>query len=204
MHVYLNLLTSHRAQCVAEGWSEKLKEQASEGCNIYGRVRVNKVVGNIHLSPGRSFRSSISNIYDLVPYLRDDGNRHDFSHTIHEFAFEGDDEYDLFKAKAGREMKQRIGIEANPLDGAVGRVSLKVYLLQEMVIQYERVHQTPKQQYMFQYFLKVVSTQFRLLEGKTVSIHLYMNLILFVDTMQILDQHPPVQRDELRERLVKG
>lgn len=204
MHVYLNLLTSHCAQCVAEGWSEKLKEQASEGCNIYGRVRVNKVVGNIHLSPGRSFRSSISNIYDLVPYLRDDGNRHDFSHTIHEFAFEGDDEYDLFKAKAGREMKQRIGIEANPLDGAVGRVSLKVYLLQEMVIQYERVHQTPKQQYMFQYFLKVVSTQFRLLEGKTVSIHLYMNLILFVDTMQILDQHPPVQRDELRERLVKG
>ena len=109
-----------------EGWSEKLQEQASEGCNIYGRLRVNKVVGNIHLSPGRSFRSSMTNIYDLVPYLRDDGNRHDFSHTIHEFAFEGDDEYDLFKAKAGREMKRRMGIEANPLDGAVGRVSLDV------------------------------------------------------------------------------
>ncbi|OBZ68934.1 Endoplasmic reticulum-Golgi intermediate compartment protein 3 [Grifola frondosa] len=79
-------------QCVKEGWSEKLKEQASEGCNVSGQLRVNKVVGNIHLSPGRSFRSSASNIYDLVPYLRTDGNRHDFSHTIHEFAFQGDDE----------------------------------------------------------------------------------------------------------------
>jgi len=140
-------------QCVNEGWSDKLKEQASEGCNIAGRVRVNKVVGNIHLSPGRSFRSGTQNLYDLVPYLRDDGNRHDFSHTIHEFAFEGDDEYDISKAKAGKEMKRRMKIDGNPLDGTSGRTS--------------------KQQYMFQYFLKVVSTQFRTLDGKTVNTNQY-------------------------------
>lgn len=110
-------------QCVKEGWSDKLKEQASEGCNISGRVRVNKVVGNIHLSPGRSFRTGAHNIYELVPYLRDDGNRHDFSHTIHEFAFEGDDEYDINKAEVGREMKHKMGIDGNPLDGSLGRVS---------------------------------------------------------------------------------
>ncbi|KAI0328911.1 Sec1-domain-containing protein [Cubamyces sp. BRFM 1775] len=140
-------------QCVQEGWSEKLKEQASEGCNIAGRVRVNKVVGNIHLSPGRSFRTSAHNLYELVPYLRTDGNRHDFTHTIHKFAFEGDDEYDLTKAKIGKELKQRLGIAENPLDGNTGR--------------------TIKQQYMFQYFLKVVSTQFQTLDGKTINTHQY-------------------------------
>lgn len=61
-------------------------------------------------------------MYDLVPYLKEDGNRHDFSHTIHELAFEGDDEYDISKAEIGREMKQRMGISDNPLDGSSLRV----------------------------------------------------------------------------------
>ncbi|KAJ7928017.1 Sec1-like protein [Mycena leptocephala] len=140
-------------QCKDEGWSEKLKEQSNEGCNISGRIRVNKVIGNIHLSPGRSFQTNSRNIYELVPYLRDDGNRHDFSHTIHHFAFEGDDEYDHYKAELGRAMKERMGIGKNPLDGARARTS--------------------KSQYMFQYFLKVVSTQFRTLDGKTINTHQY-------------------------------
>ncbi|KAK0188075.1 Sec1-like protein [Armillaria mellea] len=136
-------------QCKSEGWADKLREQADEGCNVSGRIRVNKVIGNIHLSPGRSFQTSGRNVYDLVPYLKDDGNRHDFSHTIHQFSFEGDDEYDIFKAASGREMKQRLGLGQNPLDGTAGR--------------------TNKAQYMFQYFLKVVSTQFRTLDGKTIN-----------------------------------
>lgn len=141
------------AQCVQEGWSEKLKEQADEGCNVAGLVRVNKVVGNIHLSPGRSFRTGSQNIYELVPYLKEDGNRHDFTHTIHQFAFVGEHEYDFTKSAASRRLKQSLGIEDNPLDGT----TLK----------------TIKQQYMFQYFLKVVSTQFKTLDGKDVKTHQY-------------------------------
>ncbi|KAI0074122.1 Sec1-domain-containing protein [Panus rudis PR-1116 ss-1] len=140
-------------QCVQEGWSEKLKEQAHEGCNIAGRVRVNKVAGNIQLSPGRSFRTNSHAMYELVPYLKEDGNRHDFTHTIHQFAFEGDDEYDYYKAELSREMRKKMGITANPLDGTNAR--------------------TIKQQYMFQYFLKVVSTQFRSLDGKVVNTNQY-------------------------------
>ncbi|KAJ3901024.1 Sec1 family-domain-containing protein [Lentinula edodes] len=140
-------------QCKNEGWSDKLKEQANEGCNIAGRLRVNKVIGNIHLSPGKSFQSSARNIYELVPYLRDDGNKHDFSHTIHQLSFEGDDEYDYRKAKIGREMKARLGLDTNPLD--------------------DTLHRTSKAQYMFQYFLKVVSTQFRTLDGKIIHSHQY-------------------------------
>ncbi|KAH7870887.1 Sec1 family-domain-containing protein [Lentinula edodes] len=142
-------------QCKNEGWSDKLKEQANEGCNIAGRLRVNKVIGNIHLSPGKSFQSSARNIYELVPYLRDDGNKHDFSHTIHQLSFEGDDEYDYRKAKIGREMKARLGLDTNPLDDTLHRVG------------------TSKAQYMFQYFLKVVSTQFRTLDGKIIHSHQY-------------------------------
>ncbi|KAJ7486008.1 endoplasmic reticulum-derived transport vesicle ERV46 [Mycena galericulata] len=140
-------------QCKDEGWSEKLREQSNEGCNISGRIRVNKVIGNIHLSPGRSFQTNSRNVYELVPYLRDDGNRHDFSHNIHYFAFEGDDEYDVHKAELGRAMKERMGIGKNPLDGTRARTS--------------------KSQYMFQYFLKVVSTQFRTLDGKVVRSNQY-------------------------------
>ncbi|KAG6890820.1 hypothetical protein C0995_003253 [Termitomyces sp. Mi166 len=154
-------------QCKDEGWAENLRDQKNEGCNISGRIRVNKVIGNIHLSPGRSFQTSSRNIYELVPYLRDDGSRHDFSHVIHHFAFEGtllqalfyappsyshvgDDEYDYWKAEAGRAMKKRLGITADPLDNTQGRTS--------------------KAHYMFQYFLKVVSTRFHTEDGQTVGL----------------------------------
>ncbi|TFY83867.1 hypothetical protein EWM64_g143 [Hericium alpestre] len=140
-------------QCAQEHWSDRLHEQSEEGCNIAGRLRVNKVIGNIHFSPGKSFQSSGSNIYDLVPYLKNDENRHDFSHTIHEFAFSADDEYDINKAKVSKEMKERMGIVNNPLDGHMARTS--------------------KSKYMFQYFVKVVSTQFRTLGGKVVNSHQY-------------------------------
>ncbi|KAJ7600844.1 Sec1-like protein [Mycena floridula] len=144
-------------QCKDEGWADKLRDQADEGCNIAGKVRVNKVIGNIHLSPGRSFQTSGRSFYELVPYLRDDGARHDFSHTIHKFAFEGDDEYDIFKAQVGQSMKTRLGLGPNPLDGSMARLTI----------------QTAKSAYMFQYFLKVVSTQFRTLEGQTINSHQY-------------------------------
>ncbi len=62
-----------------------------------------------------------------MPYLKDDGNRQDFSHTIHELAFEGDDEYDMFKAEVGRDMKKKLGIEANPLDNRQLTVRLSIH-----------------------------------------------------------------------------
>ncbi|KAJ8595239.1 Sec1-like protein [Rhizopogon salebrosus TDB-379] len=140
-------------QCVEEGWSEKLKDQADEGCNVSGRIRVNKVIGNINISPGRSFQSGSRSYHDLVPYLRDDGNPHDFTHTIHEFFFMADDEYNPNKAKIGKDMKQRMGIAENPLDGVEVKMN--------------------KAAYMYQYFLKVVSTQFRTLEDNAINTHQY-------------------------------
>jgi len=140
-------------QCVQEGWSEKLKDQAEEGCNVSGRIRVNKVIGNINISPGRSYQTNSRYFYDIVPYLKDENHIHDFSHIVHEFYFMADDEYNPTKSKIGKEMRKRMGIDENPLDG------------------YEAT--TTKPQYMFQYFLKVVSTQFRKLDGKPINTHQY-------------------------------
>lgn len=53
-------------QCVEEHWSDKIAAQNSEGCNVAGRVRVNKVVGNFHMSPGKSFQSNSMHVHDLV------------------------------------------------------------------------------------------------------------------------------------------
>ncbi|KAI0252355.1 endoplasmic reticulum vesicle transporter-domain-containing protein [Lactifluus subvellereus] len=119
---------SERAQCVEEHWSDQIQEQSSEGCNVAGLVRVNKVVGNIHITPGHSFkfRAAQSHIYDFEPYLKND---------------------------VSKEMRERLGIYQNPLD--------------------EHMARTSKAQYMFHYFLKIVSTQFRTLDGEMVNSHQY-------------------------------
>lgn len=66
-------------QCVSEGWSQKIKEQNTEGCNVAGMLHVNKVVGNFHLSPGRAFQNNNMHVHDLVPYLAGEGATHHVS-----------------------------------------------------------------------------------------------------------------------------
>jgi hypothetical protein len=66
-------------KCVSEHWSEKIKEQATEGCNVAGMIHVNKVVGNFHLSPGRAFQRNNMHVHDLVPYLAGQGKEHHVS-----------------------------------------------------------------------------------------------------------------------------
>jgi endoplasmic reticulum-Golgi intermediate compartment protein 3 len=107
-------------------------------------LRVNKVAGNINLSPGRSFQSSSRNIYELVPYLRNDGNRHDFSHAIHEFSFMGDDEYNPSKERYGKDIKSRLGLGPNPLDGTSGRVRSLSFPLSYDFVADELCHRLPK------------------------------------------------------------
>ncbi|GAA5938031.1 retrograde cargo receptor ERV46 [Sporobolomyces koalae] len=142
-------------QCVSEGWSNKIKEQSTEGCNLAGKVHVNKVIGNFHLSPGRSFQANAMHVHDLVPYLQG-GNKHDFGHEIHGFSFASETEDEFFRSGSSRTNRERtkkdLGI-VNPLDGM-------------------KAH-TEESNYMFQYFLKVVSTQFEFLDGRELKTHQY-------------------------------
>ncbi|KAI8978466.1 endoplasmic reticulum vesicle transporter-domain-containing protein [Pilobolus umbonatus] len=76
-------------QCKREGWIDRLKNQADEGCNIYGNLRVNKVRGNFHIAPGEVFRSNSAHVHDLNEFNMGsaDGHKFDTSHTIHKLKF---------------------------------------------------------------------------------------------------------------------
>ncbi|KAG6034380.1 hypothetical protein E4U41_006557 [Claviceps citrina] len=75
-------------QCTREHYAERLDEQREEGCRIEGRLEVNKVVGNFHLAPGRSFSNGNMHVHDLKNYWETpNGKQHDFTHTIHYVRF---------------------------------------------------------------------------------------------------------------------
>ncbi|KAG6521299.1 endoplasmic reticulum-Golgi intermediate compartment protein 3-like [Zingiber officinale] len=71
-------------QCNREGLVQRIKDEAGEGCNIYGFLEVNKVAGNFHLAPGKSFRQSNAHVLDLLPYHIDSFN---ISHKINRLTF---------------------------------------------------------------------------------------------------------------------
>uniref|UniRef100_H0VTY3 Endoplasmic reticulum-Golgi intermediate compartment protein n=1 Tax=Cavia porcellus TaxID=10141 RepID=H0VTY3_CAVPO len=52
-------------QCRREGFSQKMQEQKNEGCQVYGFLEVNKVAGNFHFAPGKSFQQS--HTLDIFP-----------------------------------------------------------------------------------------------------------------------------------------
>lgn len=142
----------HVDQCVKEHWSDKIKEQATEGCNVAGKVHVNKVVGNLHMSTGRAFQRNSQHMHDLVPYLAGKGtNHHDFGHQIHEFSFDDDSAFKW--SNADRLAARKLMGIVDPLSG----VSMH----------------TEKSQFMIQYFLKVVPTELRLKSKHLLKGHQY-------------------------------
>ena len=72
------------AQCVKESLTKEMEEQRGEGCNVYGYVLVNKVAGNFHIAPGRSYQQGgFVHVHD-TQMLDPDVN---VSHVIHRFGF---------------------------------------------------------------------------------------------------------------------
>ncbi|KAM8945366.1 endoplasmic reticulum-Golgi intermediate compartment protein 3 isoform 1-T1 [Pelodytes ibericus] len=73
-------------QCKREGFSQKMQEQKNEGCELYGFLEVNKVAGNFHFAPGKSFQQShvhvhAVEIHDLQSFGLDNINMtHDIKH----------------------------------------------------------------------------------------------------------------------------
>jgi len=55
-------------QCAREGFVDNLEKQKEEGCQVYGHILVNKVAGNFHFAPGKSFQSNHMHIHDLQPF----------------------------------------------------------------------------------------------------------------------------------------
>ncbi|XP_048424721.1 endoplasmic reticulum-Golgi intermediate compartment protein 3-like isoform X2 [Pyrus x bretschneideri] len=71
-------------QCEREGFIQKVKDEDGEGCNIEGSLEVNKVAGNFHFIPGKSFHQSNVHLHDLLAFQTDSYN---ISHKINRLAF---------------------------------------------------------------------------------------------------------------------
>eukprot|EP00250_Pteridium_aquilinum_P003513 c13825_g1_i2 orf=635-1795(-) len=71
-------------QCKREGWLDKIKEEEGEGCNVYGSLEVNKVAGNFHFAPGKSFQQSNMHVHDFLAFQKESFN---VSHKINELSF---------------------------------------------------------------------------------------------------------------------
>nr|GEU73887.1 endoplasmic reticulum-Golgi intermediate compartment protein 3-like [Tanacetum cinerariifolium] len=69
-------------QCKREGFAQKIKDEAGEGCNIYGSLEVNKVAGNFHFI--KSFHQSSIHLPDMLAFQEDSYN---ISHKINKLAF---------------------------------------------------------------------------------------------------------------------
>lgn len=121
-------------QCEREGYGERLDAQRREGCRIEGVIRVNKVVGNFHIAPGRSFSSGNMHVHDLNNYYETpvEGG-HTFSHEIHSLRF-GPQLPDEVTAKWSDHQ------HSNPLDG--------------------HKSETEEAAYNFMYFVKIVSSSY--------------------------------------------
>lgn len=103
-------------QCQREHYAERLDEQRYEGCRIEGSLRVNKVIGNFHLAPGRSFSNGNMHVHDLKNYWESPVERmHSFTHTIHHVRF-GPQLPEELHSKFARKALPWTNHHLNPLD----------------------------------------------------------------------------------------
>ncbi|CAG5125691.1 unnamed protein product, partial [Candidula unifasciata] len=71
-------------QCQREGWSKKIEAQKNEGCKLFGYLEVNKVAGNFHIAPGKSFQQKHVHIHDMQTFS---GQKFNITHKINHLSF---------------------------------------------------------------------------------------------------------------------
>lgn len=130
-------------QCEREHYAEHLDEQRREGCRIEGGIQVNKVIGNFHFAPGKSFSNGNMHVHDLENYFKDEVE-HSFTHTIHSLRFGPQLPDSVIERMATRGAASGAGAwtnhHINPLDGTEQKTDVKAFN--------------------FMYFIKVVSTAY--------------------------------------------
>lgn len=133
-------------QCEREHYSEQLDSQRREGCRVEGLIRVNKVVGNFHFAPGKSFSNGNTHVHDLENYFQS-AEAHTFSHKIHSLRFGPRLDPSIIKrfARESSLVGQQSAwgashVSLSPLD--------------------ESEQRTTEKPYNYMYFVKVVSTAY--------------------------------------------
>ena len=99
---------------------------------------MNKVVGNFHIAPGRSFSNGNMHVHDLKNYW-DTPTKHTFTHQIHQLRF-GPQLPDNLHQKLGNKHLPWTNHHLNPLDGTS--------------------QETDDVNYNYMYFIKIVPTSY--------------------------------------------
>ncbi|KAF7732577.1 Endoplasmic reticulum-Golgi intermediate compartment protein 3 [Apophysomyces ossiformis] len=143
-------------QCVREGWRERIEKQSNEGCNLHGHLLVNKVRGNFHIAPGSAFQTSNMHIHDLQTFLAGAPDGHTF-----------DLSHRIHSLKFGPDTDDKNEVVAltNPLGGT------------------EKT--TNQVRTLYQYFLKIVSTELQPLSGPAT----FTNQYSVTQNERVLDEH---------------
>ncbi|KAL9645959.1 hypothetical protein ABK040_001066 [Willaertia magna] len=76
--------TEEIEQCYEELLERKMKYAQKEGCNLHGYFLVNKVAGNFHFAPGKSFVRQQSHVHDYTNFEVEHFNT---SHIINSLGF---------------------------------------------------------------------------------------------------------------------
>ena len=71
-------------QCAQETLERKLRAEKKEGCNMHGFVLVNKVAGNFHFAPGKSYQQANRHVHDFMSF---EASQYNVSHVIHRLGF---------------------------------------------------------------------------------------------------------------------
>ncbi|KAF2635317.1 endoplasmic reticulum-golgi intermediate compartment protein 3 [Massarina eburnea CBS 473.64] len=129
-------------QCEREHYAEHLDEQRKEGCRLEGSIRVNKVIGNFHIAPGKSFSNGNLHVHDLENYFKDES--HTFTHKINHLRFGPQLSETVIQDMQSKHANTGPGgwtnHHINPLDNTE--------------------QQTTEKAFNFMYFVKVVSTAY--------------------------------------------
>eukprot|EP01096_Ripella_sp_DP13-Kostka_P001033 TRINITY_DN11235_c0_g1_i2.p1 TRINITY_DN11235_c0_g1~~TRINITY_DN11235_c0_g1_i2.p1 ORF type:complete len:290 (+),score=107.99 TRINITY_DN11235_c0_g1_i2:56-871(+) len=73
------------AQCVNEGFIDEIDSQRGEGCVVYGNLQVQKVAGNLHVAPGKSYENHHAHVHDYQSIADQKG--FNMSHVIRKLSF---------------------------------------------------------------------------------------------------------------------
>jgi hypothetical protein len=129
-------------QCEREHYAEHLDEQRKEGCRLEGSIRVNKVIGNFHIAPGKSFSNGNMHVHDLDNYFKD--QTHTFTHKIHHLRF-------------GPQLSDEVVKNMQRKHQAVGPAGWTNHHINPL----DNTEQhTDEKSFNFMYFVKVVSTAY--------------------------------------------
>lgn len=94
-------------QCQSSSAEKDIKDQEGEGCRMWGSLRVNKVAGNFHFAPGKSFQRGSMHVHDMQLFK---DKILDFTHQIDSLSF-GKDYPGMKNPFAHREMKPQMNAD---------------------------------------------------------------------------------------------